>query len=137
MSIWNWLLQRLGLRHGPRVRSYHLGEDLRLRLRDLAAQEGRNEEDLAADLMTRGLSEYYSSDEMWQAWRRLTEREQHVAALTCLGYTNRQIAAQLGISPETVKTHLRKVLVKFQLSSKAELRVALAGWDFSQWTGEK
>ena len=49
------------------------------------------------------------------------------------GCTNRQIAARLVLSPETVKTHLRSVLHKFGLRSKAELRQALAGWDFSGW----
>jgi DNA-binding CsgD family transcriptional regulator len=56
-----------------------------------------------------------------------------VTALTCLGYTNRQIAARLVLSPETVKTHLRNVLRKFDLPTKAELRRALADWDFGDW----
>jgi DNA-binding CsgD family transcriptional regulator len=56
-----------------------------------------------------------------------------VAALTRLNFTNRQIAARLMITPETAKTHVRNVLRKFDLHSKAELRRALADWDFSAW----
>jgi len=56
-----------------------------------------------------------------------------VAALTCLGYTNRQIAAKLKISPDTVKGYVRQVLVKFNLHGKNELRTLLSAWDFSDW----
>jgi len=142
MSLWRLLLNRLGIPYGgharrdPAIRYYELGENLHLTLQDLAAQEGRTEEDLASDLLARGLSEYYSTDELWQKWEALSPREREVAALTCLGFTNRQIAFHLGISVDTVKTHLRNVLTKFQLHSKSELRLAFAGWDFSAWMGQ-
>jgi DNA-binding CsgD family transcriptional regulator len=136
MSIWNKLLAGLGIQRWRGNHSYELGEDMHLRLQDLAAQDGRREEDLAADLMARGLSEYYSNEELWQRWGMLSVREQEVVRLTCLGYTNRQIAYELGLSIETVKSHLRNALIKFQLHSKAELRLALAGWVFDAWTGD-
>lgn len=66
-------------------------------------------------------------------WHTLTPREQQIAALTCLGYTNHQIAAVLFISVNTVRTHMRGVLDKYQVASKAELRLALADWDFTSW----
>ena len=53
-----------------------------------------------------------------------------VTALTCLGLTNPQIAVRLSLSPETVKTHVRNVLAKFEVNSKDELRHILANWDF-------
>jgi DNA-binding NarL/FixJ family response regulator len=137
MAIWRWILHRLHVRSLPGFRHYELEENMHLTLRSLAEQQGRSEEDLAADLMERGLSQYYSSDQLWQTWETLSPRERDVVALTCLGSTNRQIAFQLGLSPETVKTHLRNVLVKFQLHSKAELRMVLAGWDFDRWLGDK
>jgi DNA-binding NarL/FixJ family response regulator len=139
MSLWRLLLTRLGIsqreraRRDPATRYYELGENLHLTLKDLAAQEGRSEEELTSDLLARGLSEYYSSDELWQKWEALSPREQEVTALACQGFTNRQIAFQLGISADTVKTHLRNVLTKLQLHSKSELRLAFAGWDFSGW----
>jgi DNA-binding CsgD family transcriptional regulator len=72
-------------------------------------------------------------DGLLARWGFLSAREQQVAALTCLNFTNRQIAARLRITPETAKTHVRNVLRKFDLHSKAELRRALADWDFSAW----
>jgi DNA-binding NarL/FixJ family response regulator len=56
-----------------------------------------------------------------------------VSALTCLKFTNAEIAEYLTISPETVKTHIRNVLSKFNLHSKNELRQNLSDWDFSAW----
>jgi len=69
-------------------------------------------------------------------WSILTPRERQVAMLVCQptmrgSVTNREIASTLSISPETVKIHVRNVLSKFNLHSKAELRQVLAGWDFS------
>ena len=133
VDILRWFLRQLRVRSLPGFRRYELGENMHLTLRNLAEQQGRSEEDLAADLVASGLSQYYSNDQLWETWEMLSPRERDVVALTCLGSTNRQIAFQLSLSPETVKTHLRNVLIKFQLHSKAELRMALAGWDFERW----
>ena len=72
-------------------------------------------------------------DVLVRCWDALSVREQEVTALSCLGYTNRQIAGRLGIAEETVKTHVKNALVKFGLHGKAELRRVLEGWDFSGW----
>ncbi len=69
----------------------------------------------------------------WRHWQLLSPREQEVTALACRGVTNRQIAARLGVSEETVKTHVRNALVKFNLHGKGELRMAQGEWDFSEW----
>jgi DNA-binding CsgD family transcriptional regulator len=50
-----------------------------------------------------------------------------------LGYTNRQIASKMDVSPDTIKGYVRQVLVKFHFNSKDELRVQLSNWDFSKW----
>jgi len=52
-----------------------------------------------------------------------------VAQLAVGGRTNRQIARELWLSPETVKTHLRRTLEHFDLHSKAELRLLLLDLD--------
>jgi DNA-binding NarL/FixJ family response regulator len=44
-----------------------------------------------------------SIEETRQLWRRLTPREQQVAILLSRGYTNRQIAEALVISPKPPK----------------------------------
>ncbi len=51
---------------------------------------------------------------------RLTRRELEVLRLIARGRTNRQAAAELGISENTVKNHLRSVLAKLNLSRRRE-----------------
>jgi DNA-binding CsgD family transcriptional regulator len=52
--------------------------------------------------------------------RALSSRERQVLALLADGLGNKQIAARLGISPNTVKTHLEIVFEKLGVSSRAE-----------------
>ena len=137
MSFWRKLLHRLGLLRQPGNRFYELGEDMNLTLKDLAAEQGRSRADLASELMSLGLSEYYATDELWQRWEMLSEREQQMVALTCLGYTNGQIAYRMGLSVHTVKFYLHSSLVKFGVRSKADLRQVLGGWDFSAWISHR
>ena len=47
----------------------------------------------------------------------LTEREREIATLVGRGFSSKQIANQLGISIETVKTHRRRMLQKNNISS--------------------
>ena len=56
---------------------------------------------------------------------RLTAREQEVVALVEQGLGFRAVAAQLGISPDTVNNHVRAIYRKLQVNSKGEL-LALA-----------
>ncbi len=74
-------------------------------------------------------------DEGWlqACWEQLTPRQQEVAALICLGYTNPQIAGMLFISSNTVHTHSRSIQRVFQVAGKTGLRVLLANWDFSEF----
>jgi DNA-binding NarL/FixJ family response regulator len=50
----------------------------------------------------------------------LTNREREVLALLADGLANKQIAARLGISKNTVKTHLELLFDKLGVSSRAE-----------------
>jgi len=52
--------------------------------------------------------------------KRLSERELAIIALIGEGRTNKAIAAQLGIAPETIKTHLKRIFVKLGTRSRAE-----------------
>ncbi len=51
----------------------------------------------------------------------LTPRERDVLRLIARGYTYKELARQLSISPKTVETHVSSVLRKLQLSSRHEL----------------
>jgi DNA-binding NarL/FixJ family response regulator len=128
MQLWQHFLNRFGLE--PRA-----GADASLlrSLRDLAAREQRPPEEVIASLLNQAMQERQAAESGWKRWQMLTPREQQVAALVCLGFTGRQIAACLVISPETVKTHVSNLLRKFDLRTRQELRQSLAGWDFSAW----
>jgi DNA-binding CsgD family transcriptional regulator len=98
-----------------------------------AAKSTSSRQQAAQDLLKNALVDRQIAEAHLGHWRALTPRQQQVAALACLNFTNRQIAARLGISPQTVKAHLRNLLHRFELHGKAELRQALEDWDFSEW----
>ena len=133
MSILQRLLSWLGLHPRAGSRHYQISESLHVTLSTLAKHEGRSEQELFPDLVAAGLNQYRSIDKHWSNWESLSQREQEVTAFTCLGLTNRQIAARLSLSPETIKSHIRNILTKFGLNSKDELRHILADWDFKGW----
>lgn len=59
---------------------------------------------------------------------RFTPREQEIIACVCQGLRNREIAAELGITPGTVKVHLMHIFEKSGVKDRFEL--ALRGRKF-------
>jgi len=105
------------------------GDDLAQRLWRLARMSGETPETLAADLLRRGLEQEGRRERAEASLAALTPRQREVTRLAASGQTNRQIARELWLSPETVKTHLRRALEHFDIHSKAELRLLLVDLD--------
>jgi len=136
MSIWRFIKKwRMGLRQNNKTHYFVLGNLPSLEFKSPAAQENRK--DLAVDSLAVSSSRDLQQDGLYPHWILLSPREQDVAALTCLRYTNPQIAARLGLSKETVKTYLQKAMIKLGVQTKADLRVMFANWDFSAWERRK
>ena len=104
---------------------------------DSATQENQFSEETTGSVLAAGLVHDRYHDPLYHSWVSLSSREQDVTALTCLAYTNRQIAFRLGISVETVKSYLQNVLRKLGLHSKTDLRLLYANWDFSAWDPQR
>ncbi len=69
---------------------------------------------LLTDYMSRPSTEQSSYDD-------LTRREREILTLIAQGLTNREIAAKLVISVNTVGTHRQNIMEKLDLHNKSEL----------------
>jgi DNA-binding CsgD family transcriptional regulator len=58
---------------------------------------------------------------MHTGWARLTDAERAVAELVAVGYTNREAASKLFVSPHTVDYHLRHIFRKLDIDSRIQL----------------
>jgi DNA-binding CsgD family transcriptional regulator len=84
-----------------------------LGLRDEAARELRR---LGRRVATRG-----RRGAGGEGLAALSGREREIARLVALGRTNREIGAELFLSPKTVETHLTHVFAKLGVASRAEV----------------
>jgi DNA-binding NarL/FixJ family response regulator len=112
-----------------------LDDNLLGSVQDMSVREGYSLDDMILILLNQAVKNRRDIDRAHRGWELLSPREKQVAAYVCTGLTGRQVAAQLVLSPETVKTHMRHVLRKLKLSSRLELRRLLDGWDLSPWLG--
>jgi DNA-binding NarL/FixJ family response regulator len=84
---------------GVGLRRYELNERLQRELVKLSDQEQRPAEDIQDELLAVGLYHLKSSNKLIDQWETLTRREKEVTALICRGYTNKQMAERMGLSP--------------------------------------
>lgn len=132
LSLWRRLFPNRGGSDSS-LQTYEYEEELFQTVHELSFLEERPEEQVMADLLTLARARKVANDRVQAHWDFLSPREQQIAALVCLNYTNEEISAQLHISQATVASHIRNVLYKFNLHSKTELSQALAGRDFDAW----
>ncbi len=68
---------------------------------------------------------------------KVSPRQRDVLQLTAKGLTNQEIGLVLGMSPETVRTHLSAIFARLHVSNRAEAAAAYAAWDASTkpWMG--
>lgn len=52
--------------------------------------------------------------------RNLTSREFDVLNCACLGMSNKEIAIQLGLSQETVKSYMNKIFLKLNVNNRTK-----------------
>jgi len=60
----------------------------------------------------------------------LTEREAHCALLTTFGYTSKEIAVYMLLSPRTIEHYLSCIKKKLYITKRSELIIALFQSDF-------
>jgi DNA-binding NarL/FixJ family response regulator len=97
----------------------------------LAAQEGVTPNELLVRIIRETVEQRQAIESVSGRWERLTPRQQEIAILTGQNLTNAQIAARLGISEATVKTHQTHILDRLNLRSRYHLRQALEALDLS------
>ena len=70
-------------------------------------------------------------DEFAGEQRLLTQREIAIVSLIAAGHSNKAIAIQLGVAPETIKTHLKRIFLKLSAHTRAEavVRVKRTGFN--------
>lgn len=62
----------------------------------------------------------FTPNERAQASLGITERERQVLQLLADGRSNKEIAAQLGLSPNTVKTHVASLFEKLRVARRTQ-----------------
>lgn len=76
---------------------------------------------VAPDLLARALAAERRSPAPVDGLSHLTERQREIVHWAALGMSNKQIGRRLGISPETVKSHLHQVFAREGISGRVAL----------------
>ena len=128
LSAWPLYRARLLLNYGRWLRRQRRAADSRAPLR--SAREAFDALGAAA-FAEQARTELRAAGERSQvpeprAWHDLSPQELHIARLAADGLTNREIGERLYLSHRTVASHLYRVYPKLGITSRAQLRTALA-----------
>lgn len=87
-----------------------------------------------ADPATTEILRSTTRGESKEAPEPLTEREIEVLGLLMQGFSNKHMALALYVSPETIKSHVSNILLKFQARDRTHaavigLRLGIVSWD--------
>lgn len=106
------------------------GEELVHAIRVIAAGGAYLDPTLAGKMVTTLVNHSPAKVSNGDSVNRLSDREKEVLRLIALGYSNKEIAGQLGLSAKTIETYKARLIEKLGLDSRAELvRYALnQGW---------
>jgi DNA-binding NarL/FixJ family response regulator len=99
-------------------------------LKELAEREGKGVNDLVQEIISQAIINRKTVNVCSYALTTLSKREQEVTNLIARGASNKDIASELKISPDTVRTHVKSILRKFEVNTRSDLRVALTKYDF-------
>jgi DNA-binding CsgD family transcriptional regulator len=77
-------------------------------------------------------AEFFSVDDS-TGWDALSFKERRIAALICLGLTNKEIARRMVLSDETIKSHVHHIFTKLGVHSRIEVINGLGVYDLSNY----
>jgi DNA-binding NarL/FixJ family response regulator len=104
------------------------GAELAMAIRQVSAGQTALSPSVSVKIINRlGGRQAYRTNNMPEG---LTEREMDVLRAAAHGQSNKDIAAKLGISPQTVQVHLRNIFGKLGVGSRSEAvaRAIQTGW---------
>lgn len=117
----------------PETVTFEADAELVKELHLAANAQRKRPEELLTELVARGLEKSAVRQELEDGLETLTPKEREVLRLIVRGLTNRQIADRLFVTSETVKTHVRHILVKLRVDSKVSLRLLLLDLGMRVW----
>ena len=132
MSLWRRLLDALSFLL-PGDRMFSLDDEWVDSPYTPHDQPALLEENVPADLLELAYQRRRFVEDLLRRWHGLSLREQQVAVMICYNYSTGEMAAQLVVSTNTIKSHVRAVLLKFDVHSRSELRLLLADFNFDNW----